>query len=162
MTQIKAVCLSPAFLKGEIKQRDKDRRRAYKTSKPYRNQYGKPAERIPWEQRACLGMDTALFFMEGSTRSECRDACARCPVQAQCLERALANESEMCYSFGYVGGMDAKHRQKIVGARNQAIEDAKIAEAVRMVREDHTTIMDASRTTGVAWSTIKSRLIRSA
>lgn len=67
--------------------------------------------RMTWSQRAaCLNMDDAAFYPEkgGSTR-EAKKVCRRCPVQAECLEWALATNEQ----HGIWGGLSDRERDKL-------------------------------------------------
>lgn len=65
---------------------------------------------------ACLGTDLDLWFpvaVEGTPAyvaqvTEAKSICARCPVRAQCLEWALAVQSD-----GVAGGLDASERSAL-------------------------------------------------
>lgn len=68
-----------------------------------------------WQADAlCAQTDPESFFPEkgGSTR-EAKKVCLRCPVRAQCLEYALANEER----FGVWGGMSEQERRRLVRNR---------------------------------------------
>jgi hypothetical protein len=161
MSQIKAVINRPmCFTKGEIDQRDRNSRAMLKLAVPYVGAPYVPAE-VPWEQRACKGMNTALFFSAGTPNPAAVAACKRCPVREPCLTRTLAHEEGVCYSFGYAGGMGATARQEIVSARFQTRVIAEADEAVRLVRAGM-SIKAAALQTGAAWATVKKRLTASA
>lgn len=66
------------------------------------------------EAAACRGMDTNMFFPErGEPVDNARAVCARCPVNAECLEYALANRDK----FGVWGGKSERERRKLRSAR---------------------------------------------
>lgn len=70
----------------------------------------------PWRDEAlCAQTDPDAFFPEkgGSTR-EAKQVCTRCPVQAECIDEALANNER----FGIWGGVSERDRRKIL--RRQA------------------------------------------
>lgn len=58
---------------------------------------------------ACAGMDTELFYAEGTVPSEVSAACGRCPVAARCLATAL-DERE---PHGVWGGVTAARRRML-------------------------------------------------
>ncbi len=70
-----------------------------------------------WQDRAaCRGIDSLLFFApDGELRREreireakAKEVCASCPVQAQCLEYALANSIK----HGIWGGLNEEERAR--------------------------------------------------
>lgn len=64
-----------------------------------------------WQERAlCAQADPEAWFPEkgGSTR-EAKKICLDCPVRAECLEYALANEER----FGVWGGLSERERRKL-------------------------------------------------
>lgn len=76
------------------------------------------SEETPWEaQAACNGMDPTLFFgsdQESKAQKRFRvprakAVCSTCPVQAQCLDTALANDER----FGIWGGRTYAERKKL-------------------------------------------------
>jgi WhiB family transcriptional regulator, redox-sensing transcriptional regulator len=73
---------------------------------------------------ACAGADPALFFPErGDTETEARAKaiCARCPVRAACLARALENGER----FGVFGGVNletAPRRGRRMSVTDRTIE----------------------------------------
>ncbi len=80
-----------------------------------------PFDARPWvEQAACATVDPDLFFPEngGSSPGQVRAAkavCRRCPVTAECLAYALANDEV----FGIFGGLSVRERQRL-GRRGAA------------------------------------------
>lgn len=61
-----------------------------------------------WEQANCLGLDTDSFYPEqGEPNGTAKRVCARCPVQAQCLEHALATDER----YGIWGGTSEHERR---------------------------------------------------
>jgi len=65
-----------------------------------------------YESAACQGMDTALFFPSTGhlVPPEVKAACARCPVQAECLAYAI----ETHQAFGVWGGLTVQGRSRHV------------------------------------------------
>ena len=66
---------------------------------------------LAWQSDAlCAQTDPEAFFPEkgGSTR-DAKKICASCPVRAQCLEYALANDER----FGIWGGLSERERRKL-------------------------------------------------
>ena len=64
-----------------------------------------------WRDDAlCAQTDPEAFFPEkgGSTR-EAKKICAGCPVRAECLESALANDER----FGIWGGLSERERRRL-------------------------------------------------
>ena len=60
-----------------------------------------------YQQAACRGMDGRLFFAErGEDVRPAKATCARCPVQPECLEVALATPQ-----WGIWGGMSERERR---------------------------------------------------
>lgn len=61
-----------------------------------------------WGEAVCRGVDPDLFFPErGASTREAKAVCARCPVQAECLEFAL----DTFVKFGIWGGMSERERR---------------------------------------------------
>ncbi len=72
---------------------------------------GADADAESWQERAlCAQTDPEAFFPEkgGSTR-EAKKICAQCPVRAECLEYALANDER----FGIWGGLSERERRRL-------------------------------------------------
>ena len=70
-----------------------------------------PTTNEQWQERAlCAQTDPEAFFPEkgGSTR-EAKKICQRCPVRAECLEYALANDER----FGIWGGLSERERRRL-------------------------------------------------
>lgn len=62
------------------------------------------------EAAACAGLDPDLFFVPRSASNEAaRLICARCPVQPDCLDYALANNE----NHGIWGGKSELERRRI-------------------------------------------------
>lgn len=81
---------------------------------------GSPADfddRRGWRTEAlCRGVETDLFFPAGELGEEpvqqaeaAKAVCARCPVQTECLEYALATDQ----AFGVWGGTTEAERRSI-------------------------------------------------
>ena len=73
-----------------------------------------------WRQSAaCRAVGPGLFFAAGSARAASRESdealqvCASCPVQARCLEFALATNQE----FGVWGGLTETARRQLRSRR---------------------------------------------
>jgi WhiB family redox-sensing transcriptional regulator len=64
-----------------------------------------------WEKAAlCAQVDPELWFPErGHSTLHAKQICGRCPVQAECLEDALAGS----YPYGIRGGKSEHERRKI-------------------------------------------------
>ncbi|HEY1179349.1 MAG TPA: WhiB family transcriptional regulator [Phytomonospora sp.] len=60
----------------------------------------------------CAQVDTEIFFPEkgGQTKPAMR-ICQRCPVAAECLDHALANNER----FGIWGGVSERNRRRLAG-----------------------------------------------
>jgi WhiB family transcriptional regulator, redox-sensing transcriptional regulator len=70
-----------------------------------------PVVRQQWFDRAaCLHTDPDAFYPEkgGSSRAAKR-VCHTCPVQAECLSYALANDER----FGIWGGLSERERRQL-------------------------------------------------
>ena len=70
-----------------------------------------PVVRQLWfDSAACLQADPDAFYPEkgGSSRAAKR-VCHTCPVQAECLSYALANDER----FGIWGGMSERERRQL-------------------------------------------------
>lgn len=77
----------------------------------------------PWMAEAkCASVDDPDIFYppNGSKGTRARRICAECPVQAQCLESALAADEE----YGIWGGLDPRERRNLKRrrARRRAAE----------------------------------------
>uniref|UniRef100_UPI000CEBDC03 WhiB family transcriptional regulator n=1 Tax=Blastococcus atacamensis TaxID=2070508 RepID=UPI000CEBDC03 len=78
-----------------------------------------PATGEEWRLDAlCAETDPEAFFPEkgGSTR-DAKRVCTGCPVRAQCLEFALANDER----FGIWGGLSERERRRVRVQRNGSI-----------------------------------------
>ncbi|MCZ2860521.1 WhiB family transcriptional regulator [Blastococcus sp. VKM Ac-2987] len=72
-----------------------------------------------WRQDAlCAETDPEAFFPDkgGSTR-EAKRVCTGCPVRAECLEFALANDER----FGIWGGLSERERRRLRLQRRSSI-----------------------------------------
>lgn len=77
-------------------------------------------EATDWQESAlCAQSDPDEWFQEkgGSTKTA-KSVCHDCPVKADCLEYALANDER----FGVWGGLSAIERRRLVRARNTTTE----------------------------------------
>ena len=62
------------------------------------------------EHAACVGTDTAIFFVRrGEPARQALAICARCPVRPECLEFALVNDER----FGIWGGTTETRRRRM-------------------------------------------------
>ncbi|TFV48495.1 WhiB family transcriptional regulator [Blastococcus sp. TF02A_35] len=78
-----------------------------------------PASAEEWRLDAlCAETDPEAFFPEkgGSTR-DAKRVCSGCPVRAQCLEFALANDER----FGIWGGLSERERRRVRVQRADSI-----------------------------------------
>ncbi|MBM0203235.1 WhiB family transcriptional regulator [Micromonospora sp. STR1s_5] len=66
---------------------------------------------VRWQEQAlCSQSDPEAWFPEkGGSVREAKRVCARCPVKAECLEWALANDER----FGVAGGLSERERRKL-------------------------------------------------
>lgn len=72
-------------------------------------------------QSACYGTDPALFFPErGEPTEPAKRVCRTCPVQAECLEYALATGEKL----GIWGGKSERERRAIRRQRREGQEVA--------------------------------------
>lgn len=66
-----------------------------------------------WEEGACVGMDTMLFYPEYSAEpAKALAVCRLCPVRQECLEAALEEEIGT-QPVGIRGGLLANERLKL-------------------------------------------------
>lgn len=63
------------------------------------------------DHAACLGMDSDLFFAEGTPSRSLVDICERCSVRADCLQDALDHGEA-----GWRGGTSERQR-RLMGAK---------------------------------------------
>jgi WhiB family redox-sensing transcriptional regulator len=74
-----------------------------------------------WDQAACNGQDTGIFFDHEDTRGEkratslaaARSICAQCTIRTACLDYAV----ETTQAFGVWGGLTAAERSEIIVAK---------------------------------------------
>lgn len=71
-----------------------------------------------WSLHAvCAETDPDVFYPDnGESATEAKRICARCPVNAPCLEWALANNER----FGVWGGASERERRRMARTRNAA------------------------------------------
>ncbi len=69
-----------------------------------------------WRLRACRGQDPAIWYPGESSILEAQRICHTCPVEATCLEVALANGED----HGIWGGVSEKGRRRILRQRRLA------------------------------------------
>ena len=76
---------------------------------------------------ACLGADPDLFFPGHNSGHNCNAQalanCAACPVQADCLAEALAEEAanDGALPYGTRGGLTAKERHQLRTQRRKGL-----------------------------------------
>jgi WhiB family transcriptional regulator, redox-sensing transcriptional regulator len=72
---------------------------------------GQPTETPRWHRDAvCAQADPEAFFPErGGSTAAAKRVCQGCPVRAECLEYALANDER----FGVWGGLSERERRRI-------------------------------------------------
>jgi WhiB family transcriptional regulator, redox-sensing transcriptional regulator len=86
-----------------------------------------PPQALPWMDRAlCAQVDPDLFFELSTSRYEmkaqaervsaAKAVCAECPVKAECLELALANDER----YGIWGGLTERERREVKRRRRTA------------------------------------------
>ena len=70
---------------------------------------------LDWQDAAvCASVDPELFFPEkGGSTADAKRVCRACPVRAECLEFALANDER----FGIYGGLSERQRRRLKDAR---------------------------------------------
>lgn len=67
-----------------------------------------------WEQAACLGLDTSLFFpARGEATAEAETVCASCQVRDDCLWFALGDNGRRAEKFGIWGGSSERQRRRL-------------------------------------------------
>lgn len=67
---------------------------------------------------ACRGLDPALLYPDDddpAAVARAKTVCGACPVQAQCLEHALAAREKL----GVWGGLTARERQRLIRRRRR-------------------------------------------
>ena len=76
---------------------------------------------MTWHREAlCVGAPSDVFFPPRPHQrmwDQARQICAQCPVSAECLEDALANEPE--YRAGMYGGKTPRERDVIARERQR-------------------------------------------
>lgn len=83
-----------------------------------------------WDQAACAGKDTEMFFPEGPKDfakkiADAKAVCSGCPITAQCFSWAIENDEE-----GIWGGTTYRERQLLRRGRVPVtIRTSKIKEA---------------------------------
>lgn len=65
-----------------------------------------------WQDAACSGMDTEIFYLRDTYSGRARLICADCPVKMECLNDALRLEPED-HRHGIWGGTSADERRKL-------------------------------------------------
>lgn len=71
-----------------------------------------------WDQAACVGVDTNIFFPErGQTARAAKAICATCPLKRRCLQEALTADGKL---QGVWGGHTPTEREAIKTQRRRA------------------------------------------
>ncbi|MGW4602706.1 WhiB family transcriptional regulator [Streptomyces sp. NPDC004532] len=86
------------------------------------------ASRLDVTRAACTGMDTNLWYPEdhdqptAQVTAEAKRVCAACPIQAACLDTALAEEGGMGAAgrYGIRGGLTGEQRHNRYKSRTMA------------------------------------------
>lgn len=91
--------------------------------------------RNDWQAEAlCAQTDPDAFFPEkGGSVREAKRICAGCPVRAECLEDALANNEQ----YGVYGGLSERERRPLLNAYRTALDAdfaAPVAEGSKRCR----------------------------
>ena len=70
-----------------------------------------------WRQHgACRGLDPAIFYpLDDEDAEPAKEVCTQCPVQAACLEHALATREKE----GIWGGATERERRRIIRQRRR-------------------------------------------
>jgi WhiB family redox-sensing transcriptional regulator len=76
-----------------------------------------------WDQAACNGLDTGIFFDHEDSRGEkratslanARAICAGCSIRSACLTVAM----DTMQQFGVWGGLTAAERSELIVAKHQ-------------------------------------------
>ena len=87
-------------------------------------------EEIVWEQAACRGIDTEMFYRPEEVRKAdpvlyldpIRAVCASCPIWASCLAYAEIHEF-----YGIWGGMTTIERQSLTDSSKKMIKQNVLA-----------------------------------
>ena len=76
-----------------------------------------PPTMTSWRQHgACRGLDPAIFYpLDDDDAEPAQEVCAVCPVQAACLEHALATREKE----GVWGGATERERRRIIRQRRR-------------------------------------------
>lgn len=76
-----------------------------------------PSTRHPWmDEASCAEIGGDLWFTDNTNdpaAKRAKEVCARCPVQSECLEHALATDQR----YGIWGGMTQYERRSLKRAR---------------------------------------------
>ena len=74
----------------------------------------------PWRsEAACRSLPTAWWYVtRGDRAPRAKAICAACPVKAECLEAAMAEDGSG--AFGVRGGMSARERNQLRRQRRRA------------------------------------------
>ena len=71
------------------------------------------------QQAACRGLDPELFYPERKQRTtNAKAVCADCPVRQECLDDAMANETQR-WRHGIFGGLTAQERDLLVRGKKR-------------------------------------------
>lgn len=78
---------------------------------------------INWDQAACNGLETGIFFDHEDTRGEkratslaaARSICATCTIRTACLDFAV----DTAQAFGVWGGLTAAERSELIVAKQR-------------------------------------------
>uniref|UniRef100_UPI003F49675A WhiB family transcriptional regulator n=1 Tax=Actinoplanes sp. CA-084688 TaxID=3239901 RepID=UPI003F49675A len=79
-----------------------------------------------WRDEAlCSQTDPEAFFPhKGGSAAQAKRTCGRCPVRADCLEYALANDER----FGIWGGLSATERRALASRTNNTTASSETEE----------------------------------
>jgi WhiB family redox-sensing transcriptional regulator len=76
-----------------------------------------PDEDKWWDQGACRGLDSAIFYPDDEVEAQSAQAvCADCVVRVACLDHALASREKA----GVWGGATEKDRRRIIRKRRRS------------------------------------------
>ncbi len=77
-----------------------------------------PQQSLDWQADAlCRQTDPEIFFPEkGGSTKDAKRICHSCPVAAECLDQALANDER----FGIWGGVPERRRRKLARTLKQS------------------------------------------
>lgn len=80
-----------------------------------------------YEQAACYGQPTELFFDKSLYIQVKKIFCADCPVKEQCLQDCLQAEEELVdgrhYRSGVFGGTIPRERNRMMGTAYECLSD---------------------------------------